>query len=68
MKAQLAAAEREAQDAKPRDLDPLREFLASDFEELYLSLEREEKRELWHSIIDHLVVEGNHVINVVFKE
>lgn len=67
LKAQLAAAEREEEDVKPRDLAPLREFLASDFEEIYLSLEREEKRQLWRSIIDHLVVEGNHVVDVVFK-
>ena len=67
LRAQLAAAEREEEDVKPRDLAPLREFLASDFEEIYLSLEREEKRQLWRSIIDHLVVEGNHVVDVVFK-
>jgi DNA invertase Pin-like site-specific DNA recombinase len=67
LKAQLVAAEREEEDTKPRDLAPLREFLASDFEEIYLSLEREEKRQLWRSIIDHLVVEGNHVVDVVFK-
>ena len=67
LKAQLAAAEREEEAVKPRNLAPLREFLASDFEELYLSLEREEKRQLWRSIIDHLVVEGNHVVDVIFK-
>lgn len=67
LKAQLAAAEREEEGVKPRDLAPLREFLESDFEEIYLSLEREEKRQLWRSIIDHLVVEGNHVVDVVFK-
>lgn len=67
LKAQLVAAEREAEDAKPRDLAPLREFLASDFETIYLSLEKEEKRQLWRSIIDHLVVEGNRIVDVVFK-
>ena len=67
LKAQLAAAEREEEGVKPRDLAPLREFLASDFETIYLSLEREEKRQLWRSIIDSLVVEGNHVVDVIFK-
>ena len=66
LKTQLAAAELE-ENTKPRDLAPLREFLASDFEEIYLSLGREEKRELWRSIIDHFVVEGNDVVDVVFK-
>jgi DNA invertase Pin-like site-specific DNA recombinase len=67
LRAQLTAAEREEEDAKPRDLASLREFLASDFEEIYLSLEREEKRQVWRSIIDHLVVEGNHIVDIVFK-
>lgn len=66
LKAQLAAAEREDVEVV-RDLAPLREFLNSDFETIYHSLEREEKRQLWRSIIDHLVVEGNHVVDVVFK-
>lgn len=67
LKAQLAAAEREDEENKPRNLAPLREFLASDFEALYLSMEREEKRQVWRSIIDHLVVEGNHIVDIVFK-
>lgn len=66
LKAQLAAAEREVEE-KQRDLEPLREFLASDFETIYASLEREEKRQLWRSIIDTLIVEGNRVVDVVFK-
>jgi hypothetical protein len=67
LKAQLAAAELEDV-TKVRDLEPLREFLASDFEVIYASLERAEKRQLWRSIVDHLVIDGNRVIDVVFKE
>ena len=67
LKAQLAAAEREAEDVKPRDLAPLRKFLASDFETIYASMEPEEKRQLWRSVIDRLVVEGNHVVDIIFK-
>ena len=67
LKAQLAVAELEDVH-KERDLAPLREFLASDFEKIYATLEREEKRQLWRSIIDCLVVDKNHVVDVVFKE
>ena len=67
LKAQLAAAEREAEEHKERDLGPLREFLNADFESIYAALEREEKRQLWRSIIDSLVIEGNHVVDIVFK-
>ena len=68
LRLQLAAAEREASDTyKQRDLRPLREFLASDFEVVYHHLKREEQRQIWRSIIDHLVVDGNKVVDVVFK-
>lgn len=66
LKAQLAAAEREDVEVV-RDLAPLREFLNSDFETIYHTLEQDEKRQLWRSIIDHLVVEGNNVVDIVFK-
>ena len=55
LKAQLSAAE-------------LEEILTSDFETIYASLEREEKRRFWLSIVDHLVIEKNRVVDVVFKE
>ena len=63
----VTAAGRESEDCKPRDLAAVRKFLASDFEEVYAAMEQEEKRQLWRSIIDHLVVEGNRVVDVVFK-
>jgi DNA invertase Pin-like site-specific DNA recombinase len=68
LKLQLAAAEREASETyKQRDLRPLREFLASDFESVYHDLTQEEQRQLWRSVVDHLVLEGNKVADVVFK-
>ena len=63
----LAEAERKESDNKPRDLAPLREFLESDFETVYASLEQTEKRQLWRSIIDTIEVEGNRVVGVNFK-
>ena len=67
LKAQLAAAERKEENVKPRDLSPLRAFLASDFEDIYLTFTREEKRQLWAAVIDHIVVDGNHIVDVEFK-
>lgn len=67
LKRLLAEAEREEKETAPRDLSGLREFLASDFEEIYHSLEREEKRQLWRSIIDTLVVDGNRIVDINFK-
>ena len=68
LKLQLVAAEREASDTyKKRDLRPLQAFLSSDFETIYNDLSAEDKRQLWRSIIDHLIVENNRVTDVVFK-
>lgn len=39
-----------------RDLKPLKEFLKSDFQTIYHTLKKEEKRALWRSIIDKMVV------------
>lgn len=66
LKRLLAEAEKESVPVT-RDLTQLREFLASDFETIYTTLEREEKRQLWRSIIDTLVVEGNHIKEIKFK-
>lgn len=67
LKRLLAEAERVETETKPRDLSALREFLASDFEKIYTTLTQEEKRQLWRSIIDTLVVEGNNVVDINFK-
>lgn len=67
LKRLLAEAEREEKQTAPRDLSGLRDFLASDFETIYTTLEQEEKRQLWRSIIDTIVVKGNDVIDVNFK-
>lgn len=44
-----------------RDLEPLRKFLASDFKTIYDSLEREERRSLWRSIIDRMVAHDDDI-------
>lgn len=49
-----------------RDLEPLRKFLASDFKTMYESLEREEKRSLWRSIIDRMVILNDGDIDIQF--
>jgi hypothetical protein len=67
LKAQLAAAERKEAAVKPRDLSPLRAFLASNFEDIYLTFTREEKRQLWAAVIDRIVVDGNHIVDVECK-
>ena len=51
----------------PRDLNKLKEVLTSDFDDIYTPLTKEEKRQLWRSIIDTLEVKGNDVVGIHFK-
>lgn len=63
----IAEAEKVETVAKPRDFDRLKTILNDDFENIYNSLEKEEKRQMWRSIIDTMTVEGNHIKEVNFK-
>lgn len=63
----IAEAEKVENVAKPRDFDRLKTILNNDFENIYNSLEKEEKRQMWRSIIDTMTVEGNHIKEVNFK-
>jgi len=68
LKAQLAAAELENEkDPKDKNLVELHSFLKGDFAEVYATLSREEKRELWRSIVGGLSVVDNKVVDIVFK-
>lgn len=49
-----------------RDLKPLREFLTSDFKDIYEYLSKEEKRALWRSIIDRMAFNDYNDIDIKF--
>lgn len=51
----------------PKDLSKLKEFLASDFTSIYTSLSREDKRQLWRSIIKEIHFEGNNPVSLDFR-
>lgn len=65
VKALIAKAEQEAPPPE-RDIQPLRDFLAQDFENVYDDLEPEEKQRFWRSIIKEIVLDGNQVKGVIF--
>ena len=67
LKRLLAEAEKEEVKTAPRDLNKLKEVLTSDFEAIYAPLTKEEKRQLWRSIVDTLEVEGNRIVKINFK-
>ena len=61
-----AEAEAAEKPPEPKDLEPLREFLKMDILKLYPTLSREEKRILWRSVIDNIVVSKDGDLTVKF--
>lgn len=63
-----ARAEEEAAEKppEPKDLEPLKEFLKMDILKIYPTLSREEKRILWRSVIDNIVVSKDGNLTVKF--
>lgn len=54
------------EDPADRDLSKLKEMLETDFRSIYLTLNPEDRRRFWRSIIKEIHVEGNHPVSVVF--
>ncbi len=65
IKALIAKAESETPPPE-RDVEPLRDLLNTDFASVYLTLDAEDKRRFWRSIIREIKVEGLDVKGVVF--
>jgi len=67
IKAQIEKAEAEQQNpVADKDLSPLKELLETDFRSIYNSLDAEDKRRFWRSIIKEIKVKGNRVVSVDF--
>lgn len=67
VKKKLEQAKEEEKDERPPDLEVLKEFLNSDFETLYQSLDDEDKRRLWRSIIKEIRATKDEIISIVFR-
>lgn len=67
IKQKIAEAKEAEKDERPPDLDVLRQFLDSDFEAIYKSLDRMDKRRMWRSIIEEIVIENNDIKSIKFR-
>lgn len=68
LKAQIARAQAdEAKTEKPVDTEAVKAFLATDFEGVYETLTKEERRTLWRSVIDEIVLDGTEPVGIKFK-
>ena len=63
----LQLEELEAVNSEPaKDLTPLKEFLKSDFEEIYNALSTKEKRRLWRSVIREIRIDNDKNMTIIF--
>ena len=68
IKAQIAKAqEEEIKAEKPVDTEAVKAFLATDFESIYETLTKEERRRLWRSVIDEIVLDGTEPVGIKIK-
>lgn len=62
IKQQLDKAKKEeVEQEQPLDVEAIKAFLETDFETIYATLEQEEKRRLWRSIIAEIYIDGKRV-------
>lgn len=61
------ASEEDSKEERKVNIETLRSFLSSDFDTLYNTLTKEERRELWCSIIDHIEIEDREIKRIVFR-
>lgn len=69
LKAKMEIARKAEQDERPPDMEVLKQFLKSDFEEIYKSLDREDQRRMWRAIISEIRFDedGNTVKEIIFR-
>jgi len=66
IKALIALAENEAPPPE-KDIEPIRKLLNTDVKDIYSTLDAEEKRRFWRSIIKEIRLDENQISSVVFR-
>ena len=67
LNAETAQDKQDYEEYRPVNIEGLKAFLESDVLATYPSLNKEEQRRLWRSIIQEIHVEGTTVKHVVFR-
>ncbi len=67
IKSEIEKAKQDDEEYRPVNVEGLKAFLESDVLATYPSLNKEEQRRLWRSIIQEIHVEGTTVKHVVFR-
>ena len=64
IKAEIEKAKQQESENRPANLDWIKSFLESDFLSTYESLDKEEQRRLWRSIIEEIYIDGTEVTGI----
>ena len=64
IKAEVEKAKQQESENRPANLDWIKSFLESDFLSTYESLDKEEQRRLWRSIIEEIYIDGTEVTGI----
>ena len=67
IKSEIEKARLEEDVCRPVNIDSIKDFLESDVLSTYPSLEKEEQRRLWRTIIKEIHVDGTTVDHIVFR-
>ena len=65
LKALIAKAEADAP-PEPRNIEPLKELLESDFRSLYETFDEEERQRFWQGLIKEIKLDGKKIKRVIF--
>ena len=64
IKAEIEKAKQQESENRPANLDWIKSFLESDFLSTYESLDKEDQRRLWRSIIEEIYIDGTEVTGI----
>ena len=64
LKSQLEAAKKQEAANAPMNIDRIKDFLKSDFLDVYHSLSKENQRRMWRSVIEEIYIEGTAVTGI----
>ena len=64
IKAEIETLKQAEQEDRPVNVEGIRQFLRSDFAELYDSLSKEDRRRIWRTLVEEIYVDGTEVIGI----
>lgn len=64
LKAEIEKVRQMEKESRPADLDGIKQFLQSDFLATYDSLEKEDQRRLWRTMIEEIYIDGTTVTGI----